>query len=202
MATAFQKAYEQAIKIKPKQAAQNCGFKFSGTDTKGHFSFNFLKQEVKLEFPNYKGYFIEDSKELNNLITTIVMYHLAKSDGSNITGKWISYADLPGGQQYIQAMRGYTGKVLIKHFANNLEALSSAAKILGAKCANITGDLFLEFQLLPKIPIALVYWKGDDEFEPRAEFLFDESAPHHLPSDCYAVLCSWLTSNLIKWDFN
>src|SRR3990170_1806417 len=77
--------------------------------------------------------------------------------------------------------------------------LSTSAKNFGAKQITLSGDLSFEFQVFPKIPIALVFWKGDDEFpESRADFLFDESAPHHLPTDCYAILCSLITSSLIK----
>jgi hypothetical protein len=198
MTTAFQKAYEQAIKINPRQAARNCGFDLEGSDTKGNFLFNFLNRKARLEFPQFKGSFTDDGQELDRFIVTIAMYNLGVSDGQSLTNKWISYANLPGGQQYVVTMRNYTGKILVGHFANNLDGLLSSAKAFGATSANIAGDLSLQFQILPKVLIALIYWKGDDEFSPRANFLFDESAPHHLPSDCYAILCSWITSSLVK----
>ncbi len=198
MKTAFQKAYEQAINIDPTQAAKNCGFDFYGSKDSGYFTFNFLSREVRLEFPRFTGIFQDNNQEIDKFFITSMMYYLSTSDGRNLTNNWVSYAGLPGGQQYVSAMRNYTGNLLVKSFVNDTESLRRAAESLGAVTSDIAGDLSLKFQLFPKAPLALVYWKGDDEFEPRADFLFDESAPHHLPSDCYAVLCSWLTGQLLS----
>jgi hypothetical protein len=50
---------------------------------------------------------------------------------------------------------------------------------------------------LPRVPVAVLWWDADDEFPARAELLFDQTAPKHLPIDGSAVLGSWLVTRLI-----
>lgn len=60
------------------------------------------------------------------------------------------------------------------------------------------GDAMFAFWPLPRIVLAAQYWRGDDEFAPRANILFDASASHYLTTDGLAVLGSQLVSRLTK----
>jgi hypothetical protein len=51
---------------------------------------------------------------------------------------------------------------------------------------------------LPRVPVALLWWDGDDEFDPRADLLFDATASHHLTTDGCAVLGSWITGTISR----
>jgi hypothetical protein len=48
------------------------------------------------------------------------------------------------------------------------------------------------------VPLAVVYWYGDDEFPPNASVLFDASAGHYLSTDGLAVLGRELCSKIIR----
>ncbi|MDA8188688.1 MAG: DUF3786 domain-containing protein, partial [Dehalococcoidales bacterium] len=50
------------------------------------------------------------------------------------------------------------------------------------------GDLSYRFLALPYVPLAMVYWSGDEDFPAAAKVLFDESASHYLPTDALATL--------------
>lgn len=45
------------------------------------------------------------------------------------------------------------------------------------------GDGALELMPAPCLPVTIILWKGDDEFAPRADLLFDSSAEHVAPVD-------------------
>lgn len=196
--TAFEIASRKASKINPINAANNCCYKYTDSITNGYFSINFLNREIKLTFPGFNATYINDTK-VEISIVTLILFHLINSDGEPLENKWISYADLPGGG-YSNAMKTYTSDLLEKHFKDDTSKLYEAAKSLRGEKIDLCGDLSIRFQAFPKVPIALVYWKGNDEFPAsQASFLFDSSAPHHLPSDCYAILCSWLASELISF---
>ncbi len=194
----FEKALELAREVDPVQAAQNCNFDYQGNSNEGTFKFNLFSKKALLQYPSFDGIFETSKKEIIPPMLTMIMYHLAKADGTPLTGEWISYADLPDGQFYIEAMRGYTSKLLVKHFGNSLENIQSSLEILGAEDFEFTADLSFRIKVLPKIQIAFLYWQGDEELPPYADFLFDSAASHYLPSDCYAILCSWITKSLIK----
>lgn len=201
MTSAYQVALEKVKRVKPLDAARNCGFKYLGSKSKGIFLTTFLNAKVQLSYPTFEGYFVDLKKKTPASIVTLLMYHLANSDGQPPANTWVSYTDLPGGNLYAKSMRNYTSKLIEQHFGNEQSEVNDSAKLLKADKLDGFADLAFVFKVLPKISIAFLYWKGDNEFSPRAVFLFDESAPHYLPTDCYAILCSWLTSSLIERKF-
>ncbi len=45
------------------------------------------------------------------------------------------------------------------------------------------GDAAMQLMPVPKIPVTLILWRGDDEFPPRADLLFDSMCEYQLPID-------------------
>jgi hypothetical protein len=153
-------------------------------------------RSVILTWPNLTGYSNNDD-ELPLLIGAILLYYLHMSDGTPLSGKWVSFADLPDGRMYITAFQGYTGDVIVKDFGLNLDAFKSACEKAGGEFVNI-GDASFVFQALPRLPLMLTYWLGDDDFPSSSKILFDSSATHYLPIDGCAILGSMLTRKIIS----
>ncbi len=201
MPNAYDAAYELASHINPAQAAKYCGFTYKKSNGGGEFFFELFSKPARLNFDGFKGYFVEDGREIAPHVLAIVLYHLAKANETPLANNWISYADLPGGLSYVKAFRGYTSKLLEEHFKNDLEKVKNSAATLSLKPLDIDADAAYQIDVLPKVPIAFIYRLGDEEFGPVADFLFDANASLYLPSDCYAVTCAWLTGSIIdkKW---
>ena len=45
------------------------------------------------------------------------------------------------------------------------------------------GDVSVRFPALPRVPVVMVLWGGDEEFSPRLSVVFDASIDQHLPLD-------------------
>lgn len=198
MITPLESAREAASGIDPAAAARRCGFGYEGSRREGTFSATFLGRAVELSFPSFSAVFAHASDAVPDDVRALLAYYLATSDGAEPAGKWISFADLPDGRFYCSTWRGYTGRVLVARFGNDLGAVRAAAEALGGRPVRITADIAYAFDVLPKVPVALLYWSGDEEFEPRADFLFDETAGRHLTTDACAVVCKWLTDALVE----
>jgi len=135
-------------------------------------------------------------KESSVNTQALLLYHFCTTNGAPLTGRWISFRELPGGGFYHQAFQGYTGNEIVKHFGNDLPALEQAALDLGGHREEV-GDATFVFQALPRIPLMVVYWLGDEDFPSSARILFDSSAGRHLPTDVFAILGSAITRRLI-----
>jgi hypothetical protein len=127
----------------------------------------------------------------------MLLYYLTHGDGTNPAGSWVAFHDLPNGMFYAQAFQGYSGNRLAHSFVNNVEGFARAAADCGGQRIDI-GDAAYVFWPLPRIALAAQYWRGDDEFAPRANILFDAAACHYLPTDGLAILGSQLVSRLIR----
>ncbi|MDH4140767.1 MAG: DUF3786 domain-containing protein, partial [Coriobacteriia bacterium] len=130
-------------------------------------------------------------------VAALLVYHLALSDGSIPSGTWVSFANLPDASFYVTAFRGYTGALISRHFGPRAANLGEAVERVGGEPLPKLADRAWRIPALPRVPVALLWWNADEEFDARAELLFDSTAAHHLTTDGCAVLGSWLTSLLI-----
>jgi hypothetical protein len=127
----------------------------------------------------------------------LFLHYFHKADGAPLAHRWIAYRELPSGMFYFHAFQGYTGARLLKTFDNDLQRFKDAASATEGEAIS-HGDAGFLFWALPRIPMAVVYWLGDDEFPPNANVLFDASAGHYLSTDGLAVLGRELCSKIIR----
>jgi hypothetical protein len=158
--------------------------------------FNLLGEELRLRLPDFE---IQrpSSQPLAETHQLLVLYYFSRADGAPLSGRWISFADLPDGRFYHPAFQGYTGAELGRVFGNDLPALDRTAGRLNG-VARPLGDRAYAFNVLPRLPLLLVCWSGDEDFPPAYQLLFDASAPHYLPTDGCAITGSLLTRQLLK----
>ena len=187
-------AQEKAKGRDPFEIADSACIVYKGTSSEGVFEVPFLGTEVHISFPEFEV--IPEGSQMPPHIAALLVYHLGMSDGTPAEGRWLSFAELPDGEFYVQAFRGYTAQVIVRRFADDVDGLEAAAFSLGAHEIPDMADRAWRVPLLPRIPVALLWWNGDDEFGPRADILFDSSASRHLPIDGCAILGSWLTAAL------
>jgi hypothetical protein len=183
--------------IPPALLAQHTGTCFSETGPDvGEFSLRYFDMPVVLSYPDLIAY--NNKTEVLPLPTqALLLYHFNASNGMPLTGKWVSFADLPEGLMYARAFQGYSGDKLVRIFGNEIEAVKLAGIAAGGlPCA--VGDVSFSFMALPRVPLLVTYWAGEDEFPASAKILFDSSARNYLPIDVCAMLGSTLVSRIIK----
>ncbi len=49
-------------------------------------------------------------------------------------------------------------------------------------------DAAFLFNITPTIPVAVLYWQGDEDFPSEARLLFDRTIEQHLPLDIIYAL--------------
>jgi len=160
------------------------------------FHFTLLGRPLRFTLPEFR---IVDAggAELPTFLQALILYYFVTADGTPLTGKWVSFADLPGGRMYAPAFQGYTGNELVKVFGADVAAFQKVCRASGGSPLEIA-DVAYGFQALPRLPLAVTYWVGDEEFPSTSKILFDSSACHYLPIDACAILGSLLTRTLQK----
>ena len=163
----------------------------------GEFRLPFWSHDVIIRFPEFRGHFAETGDPINMFDLTMLAYYFEVSDGAPMTNEWIAFNQIPGGLFYAQAFQGYSGNELVKVFGNDAEAFIAANEQIGGR-REFFGNVAYSYQVLPRVPIMVVCWLGDEDFPPSYRMLFDSNAHHHLVTDAYAILGSHLTRRLIK----
>jgi hypothetical protein len=86
---------------------------------------------------------------------------------------------------------------LVQTFGHNPEQLLELATAsFGAKPFD-QGDCSMVVTALPLVPVALVLWRGDDEFPPEGNILFDRSVARILSAEDVAWLAGMIVYPLL-----
>jgi hypothetical protein len=180
----------------PEQLAALTETELKGTEQNRYFSFSYWGKPVELSCQDYIARDQKSQGFLPPVHQAMILYYFYSSRGSTGAGKWISFSELADGQFYNAAFQGYTSKKLLQHFNDNYSAFSQANINL---CGEETsfGDGAYRYQILPRVAMLLVYWKGDEEFPTSYKILFEDIVDYHLPTDACAILASMLTGKLI-----
>ncbi|RPI28331.1 MAG: DUF3786 domain-containing protein [Chloroflexota bacterium] len=184
--------------ISPDLLARRTAARFSpSAQDQGEFELDFWGKKILITYPDFIARDAQLGKELSLDAQGVLAYYFLTSDGEPEAGRWVSFADLPGGRFYARAYQGYSGDELVKAFQNDLEQFSSAAGRVGGQPLPL-GDRAYAFRALPRVPLSVVYWQGDEDFPASAQVLFDASAGHHLPIDVCAILGGMLAGRLVR----
>jgi hypothetical protein len=130
-------------------------------------------------------------------IESALLQYLLLADGTPVENAWVSLGNLPHGAFYEQAFQGYSGGPLAKAYRRDLAGFRAAAERLGGEPLEI-GSAAYRFWAFPRVPIAVVFWSGGDEFPDSAQVLFDSSAGHYQPVEMLAHLGGMLCDRLIE----
>lgn len=106
--------------------------------------------------------------------------YLINAEPLEPSGKWVGEKDLPGGFVFFQGPHQLPTRPLAEMFQMDPAEIEKAARFLGGVRGD-RGDCSYVFPVFPKVPVMIIFWKGDEEFEPQAAFRFDETVTRHFP---------------------
>ena len=114
-------------------------------------------------------------------LTLVTLHYLLGAKEKPLSGTWAGEKDLPSGSLFFRGPHALPVESLVNAFDAHPELLNSGAEVIGGEKVNL-GDLSYRFLVFPRIPVLLIFWMGDEEFEPAFHILFDESITLHLES--------------------
>jgi hypothetical protein len=201
-----QQPYQQAFKIACEslrsadieERAEKSGALLEKEEHGGYLiRLTFLHRRCLIHFPEGRITFQENDEEVPLWSKILLLHYLIKAQGNPLTGEWVNFRQLSGGDTYYPAFVKRSQKPLLDFFAHRLDLLETAAQSLGGR--NLSeGDRAVVIPALPRVPIALIFWSGDEEFQPEARILFDATVPTYLSTEDVAVLAQQTVFGLIK----
>ncbi len=129
----------------------------------------------------------ETGEDASVYLAIIILHYLVTADGTPLTGRWIAYRHMPGGEIYIGPFQKRAVNPFLKTFGDRPADFQKAAEELGGHRQDSSG-ISMVIPVLPRVPICFTIWPGDEEIPTSANILFDEAAPSYLPTEDYAHL--------------
>jgi Domain of unknown function (DUF3786) len=126
-------------------------------------------------------------KPCHEYLQLFIVYFLMKSKNILPSGVWVSEKDIPGGAAFFRGPHTIPVNLIKDRFGDNLGFFKNECEKLGGTCLELADAAFL-FHITPTIPVAVLYWLGDEDFPSEAKLLFDRTIEQHLPLDIIYAL--------------
>jgi len=163
----------------------------------------FLDGAIELDFYGFK-YRISAGAILNNHgreagfaeCVVLCKYLLMCPEQEPHEKNWVAYNNFKDAAPFAGAFVKNVEKPIARNFTGKLELLENACKKTFAKDPDmeLNYQLVKRFEILPKVPVLLLFNDKDDEFPAESFVRFEERAKYYLDMECLAVI-GWLLSD-------
>jgi len=144
-----------------------------------------------------------DGSEAGRWEQVFIYNHIAQGGRRAPTGRWKPFQEIPNTVSKIKSMQTHVEAPLRQRFSGRPDELAAAAGRIGGRRITDAGesaDLSFRFAPLPRVPVALRFWDGDDEvgLEAEVKLAFDETITEHLDIESIMFLSEQLTKMLVS----
>jgi hypothetical protein len=197
-ASSYQIAYEKAARELASQnleeVARRCGATLNGR----RLILPFFGRRVEVHLPEGPGGEVEFNPPDLPLAEKILILHYFTTMGSPpARDEMVSFKQLPGASFYEPTYRKRGPERIARRFGQDPALFRQACRALGWAEAEL-GDESCSLSILPRLQATVVLHRGDEEFPPEANLLFNSAIVSFLPLEDVAVLAGLIASRLIK----
>lgn len=128
----------------------------------------------------------------------ILLLHYIKTGGKGeLSDKWVSYSELKSGMVKASSFERECEIPFRGLFDSGLQAVAMVLGRLGAeKRDDFPTNNAWRLSLLPKVPVIILYWPKEEEFESKVKILFNSTADRFLDVESLMFLLEGLVKNV------
>ncbi len=156
----------------------------------------YLSRPYVISLPDVQISFEDSEEEVPLKDKILILHYLTLAKGTSATGRLIAFKQLPGCASYFPVFEQLAVKPLLEHFGKEPELLIQAAAKLGGYEAK-HGDIGVTINAFSRVPITIAMWRGDKEFAPRANIMFDSGISDYLPIEDIRDVCATIARRLV-----
>ena len=136
-------------------------------------------------------------EEMSSFFSLMVLVYLTEAKDLKPAHTWVSEKDLKGGSTFFRGPHSLQVRELEERYSRNPDAFLAVGRSLGGTQI-LYGDKAFALEVFPKIPMAYILWRGDEEFAARVGVLFDATVEAHFPLDIIWCMVSETTRRLLS----
>jgi hypothetical protein len=164
----------------------------------GSVTIHYLNQLYRLDINKAVVSLIDSAQEVSLRDKILLIHYFTQAKGTPLTGRQITYRDLPGGLVYYPTFIKRTIQPLTDFFGEKPSLLIKAGKLFDATSAR-TGDASLSINAFPRVPVTVILWQGEDKIPAGLNLLFDANIIDYLESEDVTIVCETITWRLINY---
>lgn len=140
-----------------------------------------------------------DETPLDTVGSILVVRYLLTAGDEPLRNAWVPYRDFKDGARFASYIKANIEDRLAKAFAGKQQLLKEQIQALGGVMyrSESRPDVAAALYPLPKVPLLIIFWDKDEEFDASLQFLFDRSAESYLDLEALAVLLEYTCQKLM-----
>lgn len=157
---ALDKAWEDLAELNPQKA----------------LSVKFLADEYSVDLEAKKVLSLSCNIPAKDFLAILILHYLAKELKGlpELSGEWRTFREFSGIEGYYPTFKSRAITPLIRKYGSNPEGILEVLERLSAK--KVEGaDISIVLDTFSQVPVLVQLWRGDSEFGPEANMLFDSS---------------------------
>lgn len=202
---AFDKARQEMASRDPSVMAHDSGASFDN----GRFTLRFFNRDFTVRYPDIRVSQPGADSEPPVWLQLTLLHYLVHASGAlpatfhcpteNLRGdEWIAYRQLPGALSAAGVFQRTVINPLIQAFGSDVEGFRRACEALGGRYLPSSGDAAFTFLALPRMPMAVVLYLGEEGLPPSVNVLFDATAAEYLPTEDLILIGEYLSAALLE----
>jgi len=202
----YQYAYQYAYQIAAEQIAaiddleqqcRNSGAKYLAVGKTSAVIIDYLGQSYRISMPDAVISREGSPEPVPLRDQLLILHYFIRAQGTPLSGKLITYKELPEGLNYFPTFAQRAIKPLVNHFGSQPRRLVETARSLGGQESDI-GDAAVVINAFSWVPLTLVVWQGDAELSPEGSIMFDSTIKDYLHTEDIHVLCETIIWRLVR----
>jgi hypothetical protein len=139
----------------------------------------------------------DGAQPLHSVSVVLCQYLLLAPSTAPAGGsEWVTFKDFRDAAPFVDGFVNNSERAIARSFAGRLDTLRDACRALGgtAPDLDVSYQLRMRFDALPRVPVVLLYNDEDEEFPAEATILFERRAERFLDMECLAIL-GWMLAD-------
>jgi len=157
----------------------------------------FLADEYSIDLDNKKVLSLSCNVAAKDYVSILVLHYAKKRiEGLPVvSGEWIDFRQLDGGQGYYPTFKKRIIDTIKRKYGVDPEALLKLSQRFKMK-KDDSADISVSLEVLEGVPILIQLWKGDEEFGPEANILFDKNIKDIFCTEDIVVLSEFVAHSI------
>lgn len=192
---ALEIACQEIRSLDPAEVARRSGAEYRVRDGNEEITLVFFGCLYTIRFPDIEITAVGD-EALSLVAKVMILHYLIRADGTEPKNEWIPYKEIPGGMTYAGVFEKRVVDPLIRRFGKAPETFLEVGLAVGGEESSF-GDVSFSIALFPRVSLTFIMWRGDEEFPPSVQVLFDRSIDRYLSLEDVVVLGEMATKRLL-----
>ena len=192
--TAVELARAELQKADPAEIARKAGADYQD----GELTMVVCGRPVALKWATGELRHGDDGQVIDTIWAVPVLHYLLQATGNDSAGELLPYRDLWGANLQSGPFIDRPEKQLIDAYTQSPEGVLANARRLGAAIIGRDGDYRVDIRVFPKVPVTVLLYAPDDDFQAGAKILFDSVIREYLPTEDTVAVADRVAEELTK----